>query len=105
MLFHMEGVGALPAVLSDIRDSPHFAFIPVGMDDFEGIRETFDAFDDWVSDTAAPLAMKWIKGGLDVYYDDRFRAQVKEAMRSEDDFMAMLDYYGYLADQAANMDW
>ncbi|MFH9786036.1 hypothetical protein ACH4NU_37935 [Streptomyces sp. NPDC017259] len=105
ILFHMEGVGALPAVLSDIRDRPYFSFTPIDVDDFEGIKEIFDAFDDWVNETAAQLAMKWIKGGLDVYYDDHFRAQVKEAMRSEDDFMEMLEYHVYKVDQAADMGW
>ncbi|MBQ1124635.1 hypothetical protein [Streptomyces sp. B15] len=105
MLFHMKGIGALPAVLSDIRERPYFSFVPVGVEDFGRIKRSFDAFDEWLDDTAAPLAMKWIKGGLDVYYDERFRAEVASAMQSSEDFLAMADYYCYRVDQAANMDW
>ncbi|MGW6218641.1 hypothetical protein ACWF8U_02050 [Streptomyces olivaceus] len=105
MLFHMEGVGALPAVLSDIRERPYFNFVPVGIDDFGRIKDVFDACDRWIEDVAAPLAMTWIKGGMDVYYDEQFRSEVALAMQSAEEFAAMLHYYGYLVDQAANMDW
>jgi hypothetical protein len=33
--FHVPDVGALPARLTDVRDSPHFDVIPVGSLDFE----------------------------------------------------------------------
>jgi hypothetical protein len=42
---------------------------------------------------------------MDVYYDEQFRSEVALAMQSAEEFAAMLHYYGYLVDQAANMDW
>ncbi|MGV9250630.1 hypothetical protein [Streptomyces sp. NPDC003697] len=104
-LFHMEDVGALPAVLSDVRGNSHFSFTPVDADDFNDVKLAFDSIDEWLSKEAAPLGMRWIESGLDVYYDEKFREQVALAMESPALFDNFIEYCGYLTDQAANMDW
>jgi len=104
-LFHMEGVGALPAVLSDIRGNSYFSFAPVDLDDFSRVKLAFDSIDEWLGKDVAPLAMKWVESGLDVYYDEDFRGQAVLAMESPGLFDSFIEYCSYLADRAANMDW
>ncbi|WP_406719315.1 hypothetical protein OHA53_10475 [Streptomyces althioticus] len=104
-LFHMEGVGALPAVLSNIRGNSYFSFVPVDADDFSRVKLSFDSIDEWLRKDVAPLAMKWVESGLDVYYDENFRDQASLAMESPEHFDRFIEYCSYLTDQAANMDW
>ncbi|WP_326711649.1 hypothetical protein OG758_22685 [Streptomyces sp. NBC_01474] len=104
-LFHMQDIGALPAVLSDIRGTPYFSFVPIDADDFSRVKLSFDSIDEWLTKEAAPLAMKWIESGLDVYYDENFRTQATLAAESPDHFESFIEYFSYLTDQAANMDW
>lgn len=92
-------------MLSDIRDSPQFGFLPVDVDSFSRVKEIFDAVDTWLSGTAAQPAMMWIKGGLDVRYDEAFIHEVTAAMASDEDFLEMLTAHSYFADQHDNMDW
>ncbi|MET9185223.1 hypothetical protein [Streptomyces tendae] len=104
-LFHMEGVGAIPATLSDIRGKSHFSFTPVDADDFSRVCLAFDSTDEWLKRESALCAMRWIESGLDVYYDEDFRSLAKSAMESPHLFDSFIEYHSYLGDQAANMDW
>jgi hypothetical protein len=104
-LFHMEDIGALPAVLSDTRGNSYFSFTPVDVDDFNDVKLAFESIDEWLRKDAAPLGMRWIGSGLDVYYDEQFRGQAALAMESPELFDSFIEYCGYLTDQAANMDW
>jgi hypothetical protein len=100
--FHVPGVGAVPAVLSDIRTSPHFDFVPTAEADFADICSTFDEFEKWLSSGQFENAWAWITAGLDYRFDEQFRRVVED---TSNDFGAFLQYSDYLADQAANMDW
>lgn len=88
--FHVPGLGALPVKLSDVRDSPHFAFAPVDATKFEDICATFDGFESHLKDAPTKFAMMWIEEGLDVSYDSDFRQRMASAMTSDDDFMGMV---------------
>ena len=103
--FHLPGVGAMPAVLSDISDSPEFNFVPVQADDLARVKSVFDAVDTWLKTRGAPYAMQWIESGYDVRFDKSFRSEASVAMQSPEDFEELLTVHGYFIDQAANMDW
>lgn len=100
--FHIPGIGAIPATLSDIRNSPHFDFVPTAEEDFETICKTFDELDDWLANGDWKNALTWITGGLDYRFDAQFRRLVKMADHQFGDF---IDAMSYQADQAANMNW
>ncbi len=100
--FHVPGVGAVPAVLSDIRTSPHFDFVPTAEADFADICSTFDEFETWLGRGQLKNAWAWITAGLDYRFDEQFRQVVEDDTA---DFDSFLEYSDYLADQAANMDW
>ncbi|MFI0469686.1 hypothetical protein ACH347_36940 [Saccharopolyspora sp. 5N102] len=44
-VFSTPDVGAVPAILGDIRTSPHFDFVPTVEEDFASICTTFDNLD------------------------------------------------------------
>ncbi|MFF1732011.1 hypothetical protein [Streptomyces sp. NPDC058247] len=104
-LFHMQHVGALPAVLSDIREKPYFSFMPLDLDDFSQVKDALDAVDEWITTDVAPLAMRWVQSGMDVYYDEGFRAVAESALESSETFDSFMSYSSSIVDQDANMDW
>ncbi|NWL29132.1 hypothetical protein DM794_19050 [Paenarthrobacter ureafaciens] len=102
--FHVPGVGAVPAAFSDIRDSPHFQFVPAREADFEEAMKTLDALDSWLQTGPLSDAMLWILEGLDVRYDKDFREELRLA-RDAGQLEDMIQHHSYLWEQNANMDW
>jgi len=68
ILFHTPGVGAIPAAFSDVRDSPHFQFIPAESGDFDDAMAKLDAIDAWPESGPIAEAMLWTLAGLDVQF-------------------------------------
>lgn len=106
LYFQIPGVGAFPAILSDIRSHPTFHFTPERERAFEESCNLFDEFDEWLRSGPVRHGVMWAEAGLAVSYDssflDRFRAAVSGG---EDTFVHYLESESYAADQAANMDW
>lgn len=102
--FHLPDFGPIPAAFSDIRDSPHFQFIPARESDFDEAMKTLDALDEWL--TTGPLkdAMVWIREGLSVRYDQEFRDELRNS-RQAGKLGELIDHHNYLWERAANMDW
>jgi hypothetical protein len=100
--FHVPGLGAIPATLSDIRTSPHFNFVPVTEQDFESICTTFDEFDNWLASGEHANALAWIERGLDYRFDAEFRTSI---VAVGDGFNEYLDVTSQRIDMIANMDW
>jgi hypothetical protein len=61
--FHLDGVGAIPAGLSDIRSSPHFELFPVVGERFETICAERDAADRWLRGGVYRAGFEWIDAG------------------------------------------
>jgi hypothetical protein len=61
--FHLEGIAAIPAGLSDIRSSPHFELFPVRAERFETICTELDATDKWLRDGIYQAGFEWIDAG------------------------------------------
>ncbi|MFD7959233.1 hypothetical protein ACFV5J_00310 [Streptomyces zaomyceticus] len=106
LYFQIPGVGALPAILSDIRSHPTFHFTPERETAFEESCALFDELDDWLRSGPIRHGVMWAETGLAVSYDssslDRFRSAVDGG---DEAFMRYLESESYSADQAANMDW
>ncbi len=102
--FHVPGVGAIPAAFSDIRDSPHFQFVPARESDFEEAMKTLDAMDAWLQSGPLADAMLWISEGLDMRYDQEFRDELHTA-RVEGKLGDMINHHNYVWERSANMDW
>lgn len=102
--FHVPGVGAIPAAFSDIRDSPHFQFIPARETDFEEAMKTLEVMDAWLQSGPLADAMLWICEGLDMRYDQKFRDELRAA-RAAGKLGDMINHHNYLWERSANMDW
>lgn len=102
--FHTPGVGAIPAAFSDVRDSPHFQFVPAQQSDFDEAIRNLDRIDEWLHSGPLGAAMAWIDAGLDVRFDKDFRDDVARA-RDAGKLDELIDYHAYLWERSANMDW
>ncbi|MFF9841623.1 hypothetical protein [Streptomyces sp. NPDC013740] len=106
LYFQVPGIGALPAILSDIRTHPTFHFTPGRESAFEESCALFDEIDGWLRSGPVRHGVMWAEAGLGVSYDslslDRFRSAVSDG---EDAFMRYLESASYAEEQAANMDW
>jgi hypothetical protein len=106
LYFHVPDLGVLPAMLSDIRDSPHFEFVPVDVNDFTEICNLFDEVDAWMRSGPTRFGMRWaMNAGLEVAFNASFLAQYRAAMVSEQQFEDFLMLQCQLWERYTNMDW
>jgi hypothetical protein len=102
---HVQDVGAIPARLSDIRDSPHFELFPVDETGFDAITTTFSDVDNWLRTSKASYGIRWAVGGLDVAFDEESRARYLAAMASEEEFEEYLERESMRAEMIANFEY
>lgn len=100
--FQVPTIGPIPAILSDIRDSPHFDFVPTRETDFDTLCRSFDDFEGWLASGDLGNAWIWITAGLDYRYDKQFREEIRD---NEGSFEEFVDHYAEMVDRAMNMDW
>lgn len=101
---HLEGIGAVPARLTDIRRSPHFEVYPFGPDSFADVARCFDQTDQFLREGPMALAMRWVESGLDVPFDARSRQRIKRNMRTPAQFEAFIERCSIEVDDHLNMD-
>ncbi|MCW2133377.1 hypothetical protein [Arthrobacter sp. VKM Ac-2550] len=99
---HIPGIGVVPATLSDIRDSPHFNFVPTQEKDFRSITDTFDELEKWIAEGDCANGWTWVTNGLDLRFDEEFRTQAESA---RDDFQSFVNSHEYNWERQVNMDW
>jgi hypothetical protein len=102
--FRIPGVGWLPAMLSDVRDSPHFSFVPTSAADYEEICQLFDELDAWLETGSSEYGLIWAKAGLDVRFDDDFQAELDQAI-DNDRFEELVEETSYIVDRHMNMEF
>lgn len=100
---HTPGVGALPVGMTSVRDSPHISFLPVTEVDITEVFELFDEIDSWL-EAELPDAMRWINSGMEVRFDENFRAGVAWA-QEVNDFDGFLKYHEGQQSIIDNMDY
>jgi hypothetical protein len=105
LYFHLPEIGTLPAQLTNIKNSPHFNFLPIDDADFNNVCSLFDQFDEWLKSGKARFGVLYAESGLDVPFDAESIREHEVAMNSEDDFQNLLDYRDYLSDMHTNMEY
>jgi len=103
--FHVEGIGAVPARLSDIRTSPHFEIFPVRPEGFAEIQTTLTEIREWLRDGEYWAAFEWIDAGLDVAYDPEMRDDYRKLMADEKFRREFIERSSHEWERRANMDW
>jgi hypothetical protein len=83
--FHLDGIGAVPATLSDIRSSSHFELFPVQPATFGAICAELDATDRWFRERPYAAAFEWIRAGLDVAFDPESRSEYQRLLTLDRD--------------------
>ncbi|MGW6154481.1 hypothetical protein ACWFRM_15315 [Streptomyces sp. NPDC055144] len=106
LYFQMPGIGALPAILSNIRSHPTFHFVPEREGAFEESCALFDELDEWLRSGPVRHGVMWAEAGLPVSYDPASLNLFRSAVAGgEDAFLYYLGSASYAEEQAANMDW
>lgn len=91
------------SIPSRVRDSPVFSLSPSSESTIAEVFALFDRIDQWKA-AQLPEATAWIDSGLDVRYDEGFRALL-ELARSEKDFDTFLHASELEHDRFVNMDF
>ena len=102
---HMKHLGAIPIHLSRSKKSLSYGFGGITQKSFEEICEVFDAFDNFVEKGPTRYGIMYAKSGLYIAFDIDSKKSFKEAMVSDQKFVAFLEYLSHEIDKAANMDW
>lgn len=105
VFLHTPGVdAALPIGLTRVADSPLYSFFPDTASTATQVFSFFDELDTWIG-ASVPEAAAWIASGLDVRYDNGFRAAVIDAAAEEGGFARLLTASQHAQEQWDNMDF
>jgi hypothetical protein len=102
--FHLEGIGAVPGRLSDIRSSPHFELFPVQPEGFQTICDAFDVTDRWLRDGRYAAALTWVASGNDVVFDPDSRATYRRIAQDEDLLREEIEHESMMWERMANFE-
>jgi hypothetical protein len=104
--FHVDGVGAIPRLMSDVRTHPTFHLAPERESSFDQVCALFDELDAWLRSGPVKHGVQWAESGLDVPFNPEFLTEFRAASGADDaTFERFLRRMDYMVDQAANMDW
>jgi hypothetical protein len=103
--FHVPGVAAMPARLSDYRDSPHFEVFPVQPESFDKICATLDGTERWLRQGIHGHAFDWIDSGLDIAFDAESRESYGNLAADARRRQGEIERRSHLAERAENMDF
>lgn len=103
--FHLEGIGAVPARLSDIRTSSHFELFPVQPEGFRTICEELDETDQWLRDGQYGGAFAWIDASLDIAFDPSSRSEYRELVDDPERLREEIHRQSVLAERMMNFDF
>jgi hypothetical protein len=105
LFIHIDGIGSVPATLTDFRRSPHFELYPFTPESFDAVSSRLDEVDTFLEQGRTRFAMRWIRSGLDVPFDKESRRQFTNAMKSEERFEALVRRRCDETDRYLNMEF
>jgi hypothetical protein len=99
---YLNGVGAIPVMVTGIESSPFFSLEAYSDESFTDITRLFDEIDDLVRGPALGNAAHWILSGFDVRF---FADDVKHYRLPADEYMAFYTRESEAWEREVNMDW
>ena len=102
--FHLEGIGAVPGRLSEIRSPPHFELFPVQLEGFQTICDAFDATDRWLRSGRYAAAFTWVASGNDVVFDPDSRSTYRRIAQDEDLLHEEIEHESMMWERMANFE-
>jgi hypothetical protein len=103
--FHVENVGALPALLSKHERSFDLLITRVPESTYEQLCSLLDQVDAFLASSHIAAGIRYAQSGLSLPFSADFRKACKLAAKSPDSLEKFIDYYSYLEDTHANMDY
>jgi hypothetical protein len=103
--FHVEGIGALPALLTRHGRSFEFIITRVPHATYQQLCQQLDVCDAFLQGSKLRAGLRYAQAGLDVALSEGFRGQCREASRSEEELGEFIEHQSYLADMHTNMDY
>jgi len=103
---HVDGVGAIPASVSEYHRNVHFGWLPGIGFDFDGAFATLNGVDEFLeSSPLSAYGLVYVRAGLQVRFDRDARDEYANAMVSEESFERLIEVHSEIEDTIANMDW
>lgn len=103
--FHVEGIGALPALLTGHGRSFELSITRVPQGTYEDLCSRLDAIDAFLAESSLAPGVQYATAGLDVAFSTEFRKACKDAAESPEALDRFIDHQAYLTDMHANMDY
>lgn len=105
LLFHFPQIGAIPMHLSKYNSTIHWSFNPITSNNFIEVCDVFDDFDRFLNKGPLRRAMRYIKSGLLINFDQQTCMEYKNLLLSDSACKYFIERRSYLEDIHANMDW
>lgn len=107
LYFNFPGLGALPALLSNRKEKPHFSFFTDKKDMYSEITTVINEFNIWLrsDESKMKLPIVYIKSGLDIPCDQSGLEELKNHFNSEDSLNELINYHSHISDIHDNMDY
>ncbi len=102
---HMPELGALPATFTKIRESARFNLMPIEPEDYITACQLFDEIDHILSSGELARPYRFMKDGIDPAFDPDTIRQYKEAIVSDDEADAYIEYWSREWERHANMEY
>lgn len=103
--FHLSNYGAVPARMSDHRNSVHFNWFPIDSESYKEICQLFDEFDNFLREIQLPLAWRFAESGLDMSFDEKSITELLHVSNTQDSYEQWLEHRGYVTDLHDNADY
>ena len=101
---HIDGIGPVPARLTDVRRAPQFEIYPFSPSTFGDLTTILDEVDAFLRDGPRRLAMQYVESGLHVAYDNESRREYRDAMSSASKFSEYVAHQNELVDAYLNYE-
>lgn len=101
---HTE-IGVLPITLSQTKDSVHYSFFPVELNNYKLICDRLDQFDKLLSKKPYNNIMKVIESGLNISFDEKSKITYQNIIKEEDQLEKFIRKQNHYVDMYINMDW
>jgi hypothetical protein len=102
---HVDGIGVVPARLTDVRRSPHFELYPFAPASFANVVSVLDGIDEFLRNGPRRLAISFAESGMDVPFDDESREEFRRATATDRTFSEFKERRARMIDDYENMDF
>jgi hypothetical protein len=103
--FHVEKIGALPALLTKHERSYELFITKVPQETYQALCSQLDESDAFLAASAVASGVQYAEAGLDVAFSPGFRTACQIASQSPEALEEFIDHQAYLTDMHTNMDY